>query len=123
MKTPLQIVMTDVPASPEMRKTVEEAATALERYYDRITSCRVSIARPDAKHRSGGQFDVHISILLPGRKEITVSRHAADEGEREHLAAAVRGAFAQARRQLQDAVRKMRGDTKAHTKRPPTETT
>lgn len=113
MQVPIQIVLKDVPNPTALRAMVLDAATALERYYDRVTSCRVVVTNPDARHRSGGQYDVHVSMQLPTRKEVTVSRRAADDSEREHLKVALRQAFAQARRQLQDEARKMRGETKA----------
>ena len=112
MQAPIQIVLKGVPDGAAVRSLVLEAASAIERYYDRVTSCRVSITNPDARHRKGSQYEVHLSMLLPGRKEVTVSRRANGQLEREHLRVALREAFAQARRQLQDAARKLRGDTK-----------
>jgi hypothetical protein len=112
MQVPIQVVLKDVPNPAAVRRLVLEAGAAIERYFDRVTSCRVAITNPDARHRKGGQYEVHLSMLLPGHKEVTVSRRTNGDLEREHLRAAVRGAFAQARRQLQDATRKMRGDTK-----------
>lgn len=113
MQMPVQIVLKGVPNAAAVRLLVLDAAIAVERYYDRITSCRVAITGPDARHRKGGHYEVHLSMLLPGRKEVTVSRRTSDEPEGEHLRAALRQAFAQGRRQLQDAARKLRGDTKA----------
>jgi hypothetical protein len=113
MQVPIQIVLKDVPDTATIRRLVLEAASGIERYYDRVTSCRVAITNPDARHRKGGRYEVHVSMLLPGRKEVTVNRRANGQLEREHLRVALRQAFAQARRQLQDAARKLRGDTKA----------
>jgi hypothetical protein len=112
MQVPIQIVLKGVPDAPAVRSLVRETASSIERYFDRVTSCRVAITNPDARHRSGGQYEVHVSMVLPGRKEVSVSRRANGQLEREHLRVALRQAFAQARRQLQDAARKLRGDTK-----------
>jgi hypothetical protein len=113
MQVPVQIVLKDVPDTAAVRQLVLDAATAVERYYNRITSCRVVITSPDGRHRKGGHYEVHVSMLLPGHKEVTVSRRTPDEPEREHVRAALRQAFAQVRRQLQDSARKLRGDTKS----------
>lgn len=112
MRVPVQIVLKGVPNVAAVRRSVLDAATAVERYFDRVTSCRVSITNPDARHRKGGHYDVHVSLLLPGRNEVTVSRRTNGQLEREHLSVALRQAFAQARRQLQDTARRLRGDTK-----------
>jgi cold shock CspA family protein len=75
----------------------------------------VAVTNPDQRHRTGKLYDVHISMGVPGNKRIVVSRRAGDQREREHLSVALRRAFAQARRQLQDATRELRGDVKART--------
>jgi hypothetical protein len=115
MQVPIQIVLKGVPDAAAVRQLVLSAAAAIERYYDRITACHVAITSPDGHHRQGGHYDVHVSMLLPGRKDLTVSRQSTGHPEREHLEVALRHAFAQVRRQLQDAARKLRGDTKART--------
>jgi hypothetical protein len=119
MQVPIQIVLKSVSDGAAVRQMALGAATAVERHYDRITSCRVAITGPNGRHRNGGHFDVRVSMLLPGRKEVTVSRRTPDEPEREHLKVALHQAFAQVRRQLQESARKLRGDTKARAT-PPT---
>jgi len=114
MQVPVQIVTKKVPDPAAVRREVLNAAGVMERFHDRITSCRVAVTNPDARHRTGGLYDVHISMRVPGHQDIEVSRRAEDRPEREHLSVALRKAFAQARRQLQDAARQLRGDVKAH---------
>ena len=72
----------------------------------------VSVTNPDTRHRTGGLFDVHVVLSVPGHADIVVSRRAEDQPEREHISVSLRKAFAQARRRLQDTVREMRGDVK-----------
>jgi len=113
MQLPIHIVLTKVPQPATVRQEILKAADAVERFYDRITSCRVAVSNPEMRHRKGGLYDVHISMRMPGRKDIEVSRRAEDQAEREHLNVALRKAFAQARRQLQDVARESRGDVKS----------
>jgi cold shock CspA family protein len=113
MQVPIQIVLKKVHQPAMVREEVLKAAGAMERFHGRITSCRVAVTNPDVRHRRGGLYDVHISMHAPGRKDIEVNRRAGDQAEREHLQVALRRAFAQARRQLQDVVRESRGDVKA----------
>jgi cold shock CspA family protein len=113
MQVPIQIVLKKVPHPAVVREEVLRVAGAMDHFHDRITSCRVAVMNSDARHRKGALYDVHISMRVPGRKDIEVSRRAEDQPEREHLKVALRKAFAQARRQLQDVVRELRGDVKA----------
>jgi cold shock CspA family protein len=113
MQVPLRIILKNVPEPSGAREEVAKAACVLERFYDRITSCRVAVSNPDVRHRKGGLYDVHIRLSVPKQGDIAVTRRAEDQREREHLRVALRKAFAQARRRLQDAARELRGDVKA----------
>lgn len=112
MQVPVQVVLKKVPQPAAAREEILKAASALERFHGRVTGCRVSVTNPDTRHRTGGLFDVHVAVSLPGHADIIVSRRAEDQPECEHLAVSLRKAFAQARRRLQDTVRQMRGDVK-----------
>jgi cold shock CspA family protein len=114
MQVPVRIVLKDVPNTAGVRAQVVKAAEVLERFHDRITACRVAVTNPDTRHRTGGLYDVHVVLRVPGHDDIAVSRRAGDQGEREHLPVALRKAFAQARRRLQDAVRGQRNEVKTH---------
>jgi len=117
MEVPIQIVLKKIPQPAAVREEVMKAAGVLERFHPRVTSCRVGVTNPDTRHRQGGLFDVHVVLQVPGRRDIVISRRAEDQPEREHLNVALRKAFAQARRQLQDTVRELRGDVKARASR------
>lgn len=114
MQVPVQVSFDDIPASDKVRSQVEAAAVALEQFHDHITSCRVALSAPDQRHRAGVLFDIRISVRMPPRREIVVSRKTHDHPEREHLDVALRESFALVRRQVQDAVRNLRGDVKVH---------
>ncbi len=114
MQVPVQVVLKKVAKPSAVRTEVMKAAEVLERFHPRITGCRVAVTNPDMRHLSGGLFDVHIVLQVPGQADVVVSRRAGDRPEREHLSVALRKAFAQVRRQLQDSVRRLRGEVKAH---------
>lgn len=114
MQKTIQIAIRDLSHADTVRSEIEKAADALERFHDRITSIHVSVREPDHRHRTGGILEVHVTVKVPGHGDILVMRRADDKPERSLLNVAVREAFAEARRQLQDAVRKMRGDVKTH---------
>jgi len=112
MQVPVQVVLKKVPQPAAAREEIRKAAVALERFHGRVTNCRVSVTNPDTRHHTGGLFDVHLVVSVPGHADIVVSRRAEDQPEREHLSVSLRKAFAQARRRLQDTARQMRGDVK-----------
>jgi hypothetical protein len=51
---------------------------------------------------------------MPQHKDIIVDRTHGDSPEHEHAVVAIKDAFALAQRQIEDAVRRMRGDVKSH---------
>jgi hypothetical protein len=112
MQVPVQIVLKGVAQPAAVREEVVKAASELERFHGRVTACRVSVTNPDTRHRTGGLFDVHVVLSVPGHADIVISRRAEDQPEREHIGVSLRKAFAQARRRLQDTAREMRGDVK-----------
>lgn len=109
MQRPLQITSRDFPLTEAIEAQIRERADALESYWDRITGCHVVIEAPAVRHhRKGGPFNVRIDLKVPG-SELSVNRQNAED-----LAIAVRDAFDAARRQMEDRLRELRHDVKAH---------
>ena len=117
MEVPVQIVLKKVPQASTVREEVIKAAGVLEKFHPRVTACRVGVTNSGTRRRNGGLFDVHVVLQVPGHGHVVISRRAEDQPEREHLNVALRKAFAQARRRLQDTVRELRGDVKARAER------
>ncbi len=136
MNLPVQITFRNTDSSPWVEDRIREEAEKLDRYYERITSCRVMVEAPHRHHKHGHHYHVRIELGVPG-KELVVKRepslHSAQAqagaGEwKKHLEAhpehkdiyiAIHDAFKQARRQLQDYARRMRGKVKLHGRIPP----
>jgi len=113
MQIPVEITFRDLPRWEKAEDEVRKQAAELERYFDRITSCRVVIEAPHLHHQKGQIYHVRVDLTVPG-KEIVVKRDPADKKPHEDLYLAIRDAFRAARRQLQDYVRERRGLVKAH---------
>ena len=71
MQVPLRVVLDGVERPEEVRALVREAASVLERFHGRITSCRVAVSNPDIRHRKGGLYDVHVLLRVPGQHRHT----------------------------------------------------
>jgi ribosomal subunit interface protein len=108
----LQITFRNIDASPTVEAKVRERARELERFSDRIISCRVLIEAPK-RHRQGDLYHVRVDLKIPG-KEIVVKRDPPEHHAHEDVYVAVRDCFDAVRRQLEDHVRWRRGAVKAH---------
>jgi cold shock CspA family protein/ribosome-associated translation inhibitor RaiA len=113
MQVPLQIVFEHIGSSDAIEAAVRKEAQRLERFYDRITSARVVIGRPQHRHRKGDTYSVRVHLALPGGKHVDVSHEPAATGRHEDAYVTIRDAFDAAGRQLQDQARKLDGAVKA----------
>lgn len=108
MKIPLQITFRNMPHSEAIEAKINEKAAKLDRYYDRIMSCRVVVEESQRRQHQGKLFSVHIDITAPG-KELAVTRE-----ENEDPYVALRDAFNTASRRLEEHARQRRGEVKTH---------
>ena len=113
MQLPLQITFRQMPPSPAVEAHIRERAEALERFFPRITGCRVVVEASTRRRRKGRIYHLRIDLTVPGR-EIVVSRDPPEHHAHEDILVAVRDAFDAARRQLEDHVREARAETKSH---------
>jgi len=113
MKLPLQITFKGMDPSPAIEARIRERAQKLERFYDRIMSCRVVVEAPHRHHYKGNLYHIALDLTVP-RGEIVVNRNDERNHAHEDVHVAIRDAFAAAARQLEDYGRKQRGDVKVH---------
>jgi len=113
MKLPLQITFRGMAPSAAIEDAVHERAARLERFHPRITRCHVTIDLPHRRHAQGNLFAVRIDITTPAR-EIAVTRDPSGDHTHEDFEVVLRDAFNAATRQLEDHVRRRRGDVKTH---------
>ena len=108
MRIPLQITFRNIPHSAAIETNINEKAAKLDRFYDRIMSCRGVVEESQRRHRQGKLYSVRVDITVPG-KELAVSR-----AENEDAYVAVRDAFDAAARRLEEHARRIQGYGKAH---------
>ena len=114
MQVPLDISFENCEPSEAIRSEIENHAKRLEKFHDRITSCKVAVIAPQTRHRKGEPFKVDIRIAMPEHKDILVTKTHGDVPAHEHVSVAIKDAFGRAQRQIEDAIRELRGQVKAH---------
>ncbi len=115
METPLEIAFHNVDSSPALEVEIRKRVAKLEKIFDRLVGCRVSIEAPHKQHRTGKVFEVHIELRVPSGPELVVSREPHHAKERSpNLRTTVREAFKTAELQLKNYKEQLRGDVKTH---------
>jgi ribosomal subunit interface protein len=92
--------------SPAVEQRVRERIARLERFHDRITSCRVKIEAPHRHGHHGKIYRVSIDINVPGAELAVTNVHELNHAH-EDLYVALRDSFAAAERRLEDVARRM----------------
>lgn len=90
--------------TPEADAYLANRIERLRYFYPRLMAVRVSLDAPEGHHRKGGPYSVNIHVELPGA-DAHVTRQSARD-----LHVAIRNAFNAAQRQLEDTIRRQRGD-------------
>ena len=104
MILPLQITSRNLELTEPIKADIREHAEKLDKYYDRIMSCRVTV---DALPKRS-LYNVCIDITVPGTELVVKLDPNTD------LYVSIRDAFHDARRKLEDFARRQRGDVKHH---------
>ncbi|HEY0945011.1 MAG TPA: HPF/RaiA family ribosome-associated protein [Opitutaceae bacterium] len=131
MILPVQITFRNLSPSPAVEARIRAEAGKLNRYFERITSCRVIVEAPHRHQKGGAPYRIRIELGVP--RAVLVVKHEpslhdelahSDRGRRlKHLEpnaahkdmyVSIRDAFDIARRRLEDYARRLRGDVKSH---------
>jgi ribosomal subunit interface protein len=108
MKQPLQLEFLGMEASAALEAAVRRKVEKLEHFSPQIMACRVEIEQAQKHKHQGRPFAVRVHVRLPDH-ELTV-----DRAQDEDAYVALRDAFDHMKRQIEDRVRKTRGDVKEH---------
>ena len=101
MKTAPDIRFVGLEPSDAVASAAREKAAKLELFCPQIMACRVLIEQPHRHRHQGRSFSVRLDLTLPGH-ELAVSRV-----EREDVYVALRDAFDDMKRQVDDTMRRM----------------
>jgi ribosome-associated translation inhibitor RaiA/cold shock CspA family protein len=116
MEIPVEISFHNMPSSPALEAEIRERVGKLDRLYNHLIGCRVSVEQLHRSRQTGNLYEVHIELRVPG-EDVVVSRephHARDRYSDPDVGIALRNAFKTAERRLLDFKRRQRGEVKLH---------
>ncbi|MDJ0862965.1 MAG: HPF/RaiA family ribosome-associated protein [Gammaproteobacteria bacterium] len=113
MKRPLEIIFRNMQPSAAVETAFRDRATKLDRFYQQLMACRVTINAPHKHHHKGNLYHVKVDLTVPNG-ELVASRSAEDNHAHEDVYVAIRDAFEAIRRRVEEHARRRRGHVKAH---------
>ena len=114
MQVPLEVTFRNLDRSEALEALVHEEAAKLERRFDHIVSCRVTIEAPH-RHQTkdpkvkGELYQVGIELGVPQQRLVVSPKGKPAQAD---AYKATRDAFKAATRQLEDYAEKLRGGVK-----------
>jgi cold shock CspA family protein len=105
-----------MPSSARVETVIRNRVGKLDRLYEHLIGCRVSVEQLHRRHHTGNLFDVHIDMRVPG-DELVVTRephHPREKFADPDLGIALRHAFKAAERRLLDYKHRQRREVKVH---------
>ena len=113
MRPPLEITFRGMLASEAVEAMVTRWFARLERVFDRVHHCAVTIELPHRSQHQGAMFHVKVELGVPDATIVVSRDHGADPSH-EDVYVAIADAFHAARRQLQSYAANRRGDLRGH---------
>jgi ribosome-associated translation inhibitor RaiA len=108
MQPSLTLTFRHIDRSGALEERARELGSRLERFSDRVTQCHMTLEGPDGRRGTGASYLVKIDMTVPGAQIHADSLHA-DGAAHEDIYLALRDAFNNAKRQLQDLHRDRSG--------------
>lgn len=112
METPFKLDLRNVVLPVSIERRIDRKVAKMDRLFDGIIGCHLTLSRPGAQPHKAGRFDVRLEITVPG-KAIIVNRP-----QSENLAVAIREAFDAGIRQVEEYARMRRNNVKHHAEPP-----
>lgn len=100
MQTPLLVAFQGCQSSDAVRAAINREFERLRTHDHHIASGLVTVIGPSDHYRHGEGFQIHIVLTVPPNENVVISNSHSGEGRREYAEAAVKDAFAAARRQV-----------------------
>ncbi len=101
MRSPVTLTFRHTDHSSALEARARELGERLQRYGERITQCHMTLEGSRGGHHSGAPYVVQIDLAVPGAQIHADSRQLNGAGH-EDINLALREAFTNAKRQLQE---------------------
>jgi ribosomal subunit interface protein len=108
LKQPLEIRFVGMDRSEAIEAAAIEKAAKLDQFRPDVMACRATVELTDKHRHQGKSFAVRLDVTVPGH-ELSVNRV-----QHEDVYVALRDAFDDMKRQLQDSVRRVQRQVKQH---------
>lgn len=112
MKPPYELVFQGMPRSDALEAEAARHVSKLDRLRQDISHCRVNVVLDEKRDHQGKPFNIRIEITIPGHQLVSSKEHDED------VYVALRNAFSNVTRMLEDTGRKQRGRGKRHDEHP-----
>ncbi|RQR80025.1 MULTISPECIES: HPF/RaiA family ribosome-associated protein [Burkholderia] len=112
MKPPYELVFQGMPRSDALEAEAARHVSKLDRFRQDISHCRVNVVLDEKRDHQGKPFNIRIEITIPGHQLVSSKEHDED------VYVALRNAFGNVTRMLEDTGRKQRGRGKRHDEHP-----
>jgi ribosomal subunit interface protein len=116
MVIPVQITFRNMSASPTLEDAIRERATKLDRFHPHIIGCRIAVEAAHHRHMRGNVFHVRIDVTV-AHGEVVASGETSAPSPHENVYIALRDAFDEVRRRLEEHAQRIRGEVKRHSLR------
>lgn len=115
MDHPVEIVFRNMRPSSEIEGLIREHMARLEKLFDGIVWCRVSIEIPNRREKTGDVPQVHIELHVPGQTLVVRrERHAKERHQKPNVSSAVHDAFESAAMKLRSYKQRLKRVVKPH---------
>lgn len=110
----MDIAFDNMEPSAAVEAKVVEKAEKLAKLFERLSYIRTTISAPNRLPHKPKTYQVKIVLGIPGRADLVISNDHDAAHDHTDVNLAVRDAFAAARRQLEEAAERLRGEVKTH---------
>lgn len=108
MLLPVQITSKEFVLTPAIEAHIRKKTEKLNRFFNRVSSCRVVIDLPKKHQNHGRLYSVRIDVTVPGKELVVNHKHEKD------IYIAIREAFNAITRQVEEYSQKRHGRVKTH---------
>lgn len=114
MQVPIELSFRGVDHDEVLEQMIYAHAESLDRIHPKITSCRITVEKPQEHMKSGRPWRVRLDITVPHGNEIVIRKEPGKGNLHEPLSAVISSAFDAAERSLLELKEKQRRDVKVN---------